>query len=234
MSSWGKTLALILTVISLSCLVALQPTIVKANFMGTNHTYTLPAENATIILPSTSNYEKSVRYASHNTTEGFVPESWDFTSFSTGNGTVDLTISAQNCNVTINSYNYLEKNASGKYEFYVDTWLNYSLIGTGNQTLDFNTLYNTYVPARNPIVYIDGIAKQQGDGWDWANFGIIITGASSTVSINQESTQYLPPRNAPHLETIDYLLPISVILAVIIAVSVLLYRRHRKTTNLKQ
>ena len=43
-------------------------------------------------------------------------------------------------------------------------------------------------------------------------------------------SSYLPPndRNAPHLELIDYLLPISIIL-VIIMVSVLLYRRHQKT-----
>jgi len=45
-------------------------------------------------------------------------------------------------------------------------------------------------------------------------------------------TPPLPPedRNPPHLELTDYLLPISLILAIII-VSVLLYRRHQKTTN---
>ena len=45
------------------------------------------------------------------------------------------------------------------------------------------------------------------------------------------ATPYLPPRNAPHLELIDYLLPISVIMAIIIVLSLLLYRRHRKTAN---
>ncbi len=36
------------------------------------------------------------------------------------------------------------------------------------------------------------------------------------------------PRNPPHLEPIDYLLPISIIVAVVL-LSVLLYRRHQKT-----
>ena len=45
------------------------------------------------------------------------------------------------------------------------------------------------------------------------------------------ATPYLPPndRNAPHLELIDYFLPISVILAVAIVISLFIYRRHQKT-----
>ena len=58
-------------------------------------------------------------------------------------------------------------------------------------------LYNSN--STNPIVYIDGIAKQQGNGWNWANYGITVNGASSTVSIYQESTDYEPPRNPAHL-----------------------------------
>ena len=38
-------------------------------------------------------------------------------------------------------------------------------------------------------------------------------------------------RNVPHLELIDYLLPIGVAVAVIIVLSVLLYRRQRKTVK---
>lgn len=46
-------------------------------------------------------------------------------------------------------------------------------------------------------------------------------------------TLTLPPEGSDprHLEPIDYLLPISVIVAVVVTVSVLLYGRHRKTTN---
>jgi hypothetical protein len=50
------------------------------------------------------------------------------------------------------------------------------------------------------------------------------------------ATSYLPPsnRNAPHLAPIVYLIPISVIVAVVIMLSVLLYRRHRKTAKLSK
>ncbi len=45
-----------------------------------------------------------------------------------------------------------------------------------------------------------------------------------------------PPedRNPPHLELTDYLLPIGVIVAVFIGLTILLYQRHRKTANLNQ
>jgi hypothetical protein len=47
-------------------------------------------------------------------------------------------------------------------------------------------------------------------------------------------TPYLPPdRNAPHLDPIFYLIPIAVIFVAIV-VSVLLYKRHRKTSWLSQ
>jgi hypothetical protein len=50
-------------------------------------------------------------------------------------------------------------------------------------------------------------------------------------TITPSATSFQPPRNAPHLELIDYLLPISVVLAVIVVLSILLFRRHRKTAN---
>jgi hypothetical protein len=47
---------------------------------------------------------------------------------------------------------------------------------------------------------------------------------------------YLPPndRNAPHLEPTFYLIPVSIIVAVVIVLSVLLYRRHRKSASLSK
>jgi parallel beta-helix repeat protein len=42
------------------------------------------------------------------------------------------------------------------------------------------------------------------------------------------------PRDAPHLEVTDYLLPVGVIAAIVAIFSVLLFRRHRKTTNLNK
>jgi hypothetical protein len=57
---------------------------------------------------------------------------------------------------------------------------------------------------------------------------------TSIATPRPTSTLTPEDRNSPHLELIDYLLPISIILAVVIVLSVLLYRRHRKTSNLKQ
>ena len=46
-------------------------------------------------------------------------------------------------------------------------------------------------------------------------------------------TPYFPPRNPPHLDPIYYLIPVS-ILVVIVILSLLLYRRHRRTLLAKK
>lgn len=53
------------------------------------------------------------------------------------------------------------------------------------------------------------------------------------MSVPENITATEPPRNPSHLELLDYLLPISVILVAItiIIISVLFFRRHRKTAN---
>ena len=61
------------------------------------------------------------------------------------------------------------------------------------------------------------------------NFTIDTTPLLPTVSPTPTVTPYTPPsnRNAPHLDPIFFLIPVSVIVTVV-AVSVLLFRRHRK------
>jgi hypothetical protein len=46
-------------------------------------------------------------------------------------------------------------------------------------------------------------------------------------------TPFLPPRNPPYLDPIYYLIPVSVIVAIVI-MSLLLFSRYRKTAKLKQ
>jgi hypothetical protein len=53
------------------------------------------------------------------------------------------------------------------------------------------------------------------------------------VAPTNTPTPYMPPRNAPHLDPIYYLIHVAVIVAIVIA-SLLLYRRHRKTANNKR
>lgn len=234
MGSKNRTLALLLTIIFLSSLTTCQSVNAKST-KDTDNQYTIPDTNAIIMLSENASNTRATYYPAHyNTINGlYVPPFWIFTNFSTGNGTVDLTISANNCNLTITSFNYLTRNGSEQYTNYTDSWLNYTIEGRGNQTVDYTYLYSSYSPTRTPDVYIDGVAKQQGDGWSGANIGITITGATSRVSIHQASMDYFPPINAPHLEPIDYLLPTSITIAIVLSTIILLslfFRRHRKTT----
>jgi hypothetical protein len=238
-----KLLALLFIILFLSSLATFQPINAQApTYIGaplviqSDTLYAIPDENATIILQKGASFggyhDTSGFYPAHNVTDdGYVPSLWDFQLFSTGNGTTSLAISANNCNVTVVSYNYYLADL-GNYFYKADSWFNYSVAGRGTQRLDYSQLFNSN--NSDPVVYLDGIAKEQGNGWDWANFGITINSTVSNVSIHQQDTEYLPPRNPPHLDPIYYLIPVSVIVAVIIVLSVLLFRRHRKTTKISQ
>ncbi len=231
----GKISVLLLVALFLISIATFQSANADPTVIETTTLYAIPDENATIILQKGASFggyhDTSGFYPAHNATDdGYVASLWSFNLFSTGNGTTGLGISAHNCNVTIVSYNFYLTDL-GNYFFKADSWFNYSVVGKGTQRLDYSQLYNSN--NSNPTVYIDGIAKEQGNGWDWANFGITVNDAKSTVSIHQQDSEYLPPKNPPHSEPIDYLLPVGVILAiiVIIAISVLLFRRHQKTTK---
>ena len=229
MGKIDKGFVLLFTIILLSSLTTYQ----SVNAKTTNdNQYAITDTNATIMLSENASNTTAILYPAHYSTNGlYVPPFWEFTNFSTGNGTVNLAVSANNCNITITSFNYVTREGSEQYTVYTDSWLNYTVEGRGNQTVDYTYLYSSFSPTRNPDIYIDGVAKEQGDGWSGANFGITITGATSRVSIHQASVDYFPPRNPPHLEPIDYLLPISVVLVVVFVLSVLLFRRHQKTTR---
>jgi hypothetical protein len=221
----GKILALMLVLVFATSLVTLQPTNAKSTVLQTDTMYAIPDENATIILLKGDSYQDTTNfYPAHNTSDGYVPSSWLFALFSTGNGSDGLTISAHDCNVTINSYNAYREDMGGYY-LRLKNWLNYTITGTGTQRIDCTSLHSNFT------VYIDGTARQQGNGWDDANFGIAVTGASSKVSIYSENTYHLFPRNAPHFTIFDYLINVLIVLAVILPLTImlLLYRRHRKT-----
>jgi hypothetical protein len=227
MCTASKCFALLLVILFLTSLVTLQPATAKTTILGTNGEYPIPDENATIILLNGSSFVESNYYTAHNTSEGYVPSSWAFAIFSTGNGTIGLTISAHDCNVTIISYNYYLQKTEG-YNYKTSNWLNYTITGIGTQTLDYSQVYSSN--HSNTTVYLDDVARQQGDGWNWANFGITITGATSKVSIHNESIDFLPPRNAPHLEPSNIIFFVaSLILVIVVAVFIfLLFRAYRK------
>jgi hypothetical protein len=234
MGSKSKIFPFILSIIFLS-LLTITLTANAETKLETNDQYVISDNNAIVMLSENASIAYATYYPAHfsNIDGLYIPSFWSFANFSTGNGTDNLWVSANNCNITITSFSYLTRNGSEQYTLYTDSCLNYTIEGKGSQTLDYTYLYSSYSPARSQDVYIDGVAKQQGDGWSPTNIGITITGPASRVSIHQASLDYFPPRNAPHLELIDYLSPITVMLALvaIVIVLVLIYRRHRKTIS---
>jgi hypothetical protein len=233
MGSIGKSIVLVFILFFLTSLVTLQPLTVKAASLEADNKYfPLPDENATIILLNGTSYYQSTYYPAPNGTVGvFVADSWDFLVLSTGNGSIDLDISAHDCNLTITSVYSYEQNIGG---YFADTymWLNYTITGTGTQYLSSPSFYNSN--NTNPTVYIDGTIRQQGDGWNWANYGITVSGARSNVSIYQESSYSEPPRLPLPRISFDLLGTIAVIAIIIVVISLitgilLFYRRHQRT-----
>jgi hypothetical protein len=235
MNRKDRILVLTLAILFFSSLTTFQ-SVNSETAVETDNQYTISDANAIIMLSENASTTNATYFPAHfSSVDGlYIPPFWMFTNFSTGNGTINLAVSANNCNITITSFSSLTRNDSEQYAIYTDSWLNYTVDGRGNQTVAYTYLYSSYLPTNNTIenldVYIDGVAKQQGDGWSGAHIGITITGATSRVSIHQASMA----RNAPHYEPIDYLLPISITVAsvVIVSLSLLIFRKHRKTSNL--
>ena len=234
MCSSGKTFALLFVLLFATSWVLIPTVTVKATSLQGDKTYfSLPDYNASIIILNGTSYGQAQYYPAHTNHVGYYPSLWDFPMLSTGNGTTDLQISANDCNVTITSYNYQENPDRG-YQSIARSWLNYTVTGTGSQYLDYSTLLTDIMGNSSlPMVYIDGVLKRQGDSWNWtANVnGITVNGAKTKVSIYQENLYFSPPRNAQHLEPCDYVISIVAVMALVI---LLLFRRHRKTAKLNQ
>lgn len=79
----------------------------------------------------------------------------------------------------------------------------------------------------------DGIGQTSANEQYFPATGMPNPTVTATEAPTFTATPFIPTdRNAPHLEPIDYLLPISVVLVFVIVLSVLLFRRHRETANL--
>jgi hypothetical protein len=103
----------------------------------------------------------------------------------------NLAVSAENCGMTITAYDPGVLTGAT----HVATWLNYTLDGLGNQTVNLDYGYtNGNIGWDGPTkyaVYIDGENRSQGNGWMLLDNGwLTITGATSNVSI------YSPPNTA--------------------------------------
>jgi len=116
-------------------------------------------------------------------------------------------------------------------------WLNQTALGQHilNVTVESLTLYHG--PPYNNTHILSSIASSSGPVYEYpivvSDIVYFTKGQQSAPTPTQTSnptptTPYLPPndRNAPHLEPTFYLLPISVIIAIIV-IAIIIYRRGR-------
>ena len=141
------------------------------------------------------------------------------------------------------------------------SWLGYSVDGGQNRTAYgewYDLEQRLYDMEGNPSVWVYGVFENDGNhnltlyanntAGDWATpqtvtylvninadtaFPPTTSNPLQSPSLSPTSTPTLSPRNTPYLDPIYYLIPLSMIVAVII-LSLLLYRKHRKNTNLQQ
>jgi len=145
-----------------------------------------PAENSTVnfgyngTYMGTASLTNNVWYFQNLAVNGSTPNGiplWDFA------------VSAENCEMTITSYN--PGALTGRTN--VAAWLNYAVAGVGTQAVNLNYGSGVISIVPNCIVCIDGENRTQGDGWSLLDDGwVIVTGAASNVSI------YYPPIPAPN------------------------------------
>lgn len=137
--------------------------------------FSLPMYNSTITFAQNGRCGNAY-YENYSTVENF----WAFSDLYLGNQSFKLSyptsrwleVSAHTCNITILGYDQTgESIGTG--------WLNYTVLGSGNQTLNFGG------SPQNISVTIDGSLRAQNDGWMLNKNGdhIIITGAKSKVEI---------------------------------------------------
>jgi hypothetical protein len=145
------------------------------------------------------------------------------------------------------------------YTFVVSNYtVNYSIIkqtpSAGGEYTGYNlVVYENYPPFPIEISFYDGTQKVTGiaptNGYSTS---FVSTNYPTQITMTEVSNEPVPtsptispsdtvsptvtptstgPRNPPHLEPIDYLLPIIVVLATIIALSIALIRRHKKQST---
>ena len=157
------------------------------------------AQNTTNAFPPTTNinFTSATQFPipTYNSTVSFAPGgsytnasldngTWNFDGLFVNSGTsalpnimgVGFSVSAQNCNVTITHLDALNVVPPFPGE------LDYSVAGGGSQTFDLH--YPDY-GLLSWIVYIDGVAEPQNNGWTISADGTLtITGAVSDVGIH--------------------------------------------------
>ena len=106
-------------------------------------------------------------------------------------GSKELSLKARNSKVTITALSYTQTNLGQEEKsttYKLDNWLNYSVSGIGQQSTRLSLISND----TKITVYIDGAAREKGDGWlipsDQTENWLTINDAKTSVSIHTEDT----------------------------------------------
>ncbi len=133
-----------------------------------------------------------------------------------------LSISAQNSNVTIKGYSRGELTGMT----HAASWLNYTVIGNGTQTIDLHYGYSNYGHPGVQVscsfsVYINGENRTQGDVWVVLDNGtLIISGTAANINIYYPPNNYLDSAPIPSIDATDQTssVPQFLILGVLVVV----------------
>jgi hypothetical protein len=178
-----------------------------------NH-FSIPAFNSTIEFSATLSYANA----------SLQDNTWHFTDLVLNgltNSTLNqFSVSARNCNVTIASFLsrlHMDVGAGA------DSVLNYSVSGLGTQTFNYTSGHystsNTYFE-----VIIDGVAKDEGDGWVVKNGGVSVSTATSFASI-RTWFPINPGPSASSTEPVTLALIVTPLVIALIVLIAVLWRR---------
>lgn len=157
----------------------------------------------------------------------------------------ELAIKARDSKVTVTELSHNQTILSQKEKsttYMVDEWLNYSVSGIGQQSTKAFLALNQTTHNSNIAVFIDGIARENGDGWeiqsDETETWLTVNSAKSNVSIHTWSEYTAGPFGWLYVgEDYSFIIIVSVIvLALIFAliIGILTVKRKRSSESIKR
>lgn len=222
MSRLNSVIVLILCItVGAACIASAQAEVGKV--------FSLHEENGNIILPVNASYVESGAQYYYDNVTGLQIHVWYIPMFTTGNGTTNLYVSAQNCNLTVNSFKQTTTPMETEYTFNVSSSVDCAVTGDGIAHINVNSFDGS-----NLAVYINGVSRQAGDGWNLTDGYIALQGPANVAMFSSE-TEFWPPRNpptGPPLNEFTYMFAVLVTVVVcVLAVAVYLHSRHKRPLN---
>ncbi len=242
-------MAIICTLVMLSPWTFLSVHAASTTNFSLTTTFAIPENNSTIAFAYNGSYETATLvnstwvFVNLQLTPSSLTSTGDPLLNSPNNG--NLSINAQDCNITITSFDRLliqdpsDINNTGKW--LTPGWLNYTLTGIGNQTIEmqFGTFKETPIngvgtqtwPVSIYAVFIDGRNAPYNNSWTFTGdtvgiangVGIIVNSATSNVSIEYawypvpSPASAISPGNSP-VPTVESIEDYSTFYAILAAI----------------